>query len=264
MDTSLKSQVLVFAAVTLMAAPLCLAAFNPSLPIWLAILLGSVLGGPVLLMSTRLERRNANSDCAKKVVDPPAHFLPTKTEAWGMVGLLVFVGTIFLPIGLLALLFLLPEGDGWAIAFVRAILLSLWIAFTLWWYPFAKNRFPEFFRGKISDANLDSFKISEPVVEPTSIIAAVRQHWQLPIMAATAFCIAWGVVNLDDSILKVHDGPRRVRGLIWLFTWCRGNPNTVCSSAVLIGVGLIAAFANFIRRAHLLGKQRLSGQSIAD
>lgn len=222
----------------------------PRLHMGIAITIGAALGSPLIAVGLRL-----HPNAATKHGDPQP-FLPTRAELrrtlWGMVGVAAILLCLAAPLCLFgALFYLLPEGDAWQMVGVRITCVLLVVGATLWWFRYATRTFPERFRGRISDATLDAFTREEPAKEPASIREAVLSNWQLIAIAGTAFCVAGGMVDFDSPWLDLDVGPRRLRGIARAVVWCRGNPNTVASSAWIVGGAATILFATRIRHALL-------------
>ena len=172
-----------------------------------------------------------------------------------MLGLLTFFGCFLVPIlvwGVAALL--LPAGDDWGTVIIRLAYMAAAVCGGYWWIKFAFEKLPDLFRGKISDKTLDAFTREEPKDEPKTATSAVLKNWQLPLIALVAFLVASGVIDFSSPWLDIDLGARRARRLMRLMVWCRGNPNTVLSSTVLVGVGALGLYAYRIGRAAMHNK----------
>ena len=210
------------------AGSLCVTAFYPQYPIWLAVLVGAAIGCPLLIMGFRM-------DPASKPT-PWGRFWPTTSEAWGMLGLLAYAVVLSVPVVLFLLLFwLVPAGDNWPIVALRILLVTIAIGITYGWFEFAKHRLSQPFRGKLPDATIDALTTTKRVEEPSSAKDAAVKNWELLAVAVGAFLLAAWVMSFNHPGPVLEAGPRRVRGAVWLVQWCRGNPNTVVSSAILAG-----------------------------
>ena len=109
--------------------------------------------------------------------------------------------------------------------------------------------FPLFFRGKLSDETIDADTLQKPRVQPTTALEAAVNNWHLAIVAVASFFVAFDVINLDDAWLNVKIGPRYARGFTRIVAWCRGNPNTVTSSAAIVGICALIVYGLRIVRA---------------
>lgn len=217
----------------------------PRLHIGLSVTIGVILGASLLLTGALLNRSAERSAGAER------QFWPMATELWGFLAAVCFFSRFLAPMCLFgALSYLLPTGDGWFIVAVRIAFLGLALASLLWWVRFADRTFPEFFRDRVSDEAFKHWMHREPAAEPESIPAAIREYWQLAVIAVVAFCVAWGVVDWDAPWLALDVGPQRFRSIVRIISWCRGNPNTVISTAWFVGIAATGAFAHLIFQAH--------------
>ena len=218
--------------------PLGVSAFNPSFPIWMAIALGALVGGPLVVFGMRI---HPNSDPEG---EHSQSFWPTRKQGWGLLAFFVFFASVLIPFAIFAIgVFLLRKGDDWGIVILRLVFLVSIGLGAYCWFKFAAKRLPEWFRGKLSDELLDAFTREPPQESPTSVIDAATKNWRLVLVAAVALCISMGFVDLDSPWLNFEASTKRTRGFIALIRWCRGNPNTVWSSALLLGLGSLGLLA---------------------
>ncbi len=220
----------------------------PKLHLGIAIALGAVLGTPFLVLGLRIYEGSLPADGTSK------QFWPTRTEGgrvfWGFVALVTLVASIFGPIALfLGIGYFLPSGDNWSIVTIRLLFAALAVLGYYWWFKFASKTIPNRFRGRVSDEALDAFTHDVPKERPKTPVAAATRNWQLLVIALVAFCIALGVIDFDSPWLNIDAGTRRTRGFVRLIQWCRGHPNTVTSSATIVGAAAFAWYIFQIRRA---------------
>lgn len=220
----------------------------PDLHLGVAIAIGAVLGTPFIVLGLRLHPQS------NPVGDASRQFWPTRTEArrvlWGVIAFFTLLACVFGPIVLLfSLGYVLPSGDDWGIVTIRLLFVAFAICGCYWWFKFASKTIPSRFRGRLSDEALDAFTCDEPDEQPTTAVAAATRNWQLLVIALVTLCVASGVIDFDSPWLNIDAGPRRTRGLVSLVQWCRGNPNTVTSSAVIVGTAALAWYVLQIRRA---------------
>ena len=96
--STLNSNLAIFGALALMIALLRAAAFNPQFPIWLAILVGTAIGCPLLFIGFRLHpgaKQTPNDgigalELRAPDADASRQFWPTRTEIWGIAGLMTY------------------------------------------------------------------------------------------------------------------------------------------------------------------------------
>jgi len=220
----------------------------PDLHLGIAIAIGAVLGTPFIVLGLRLHPQSNPGDEASR------QFWPTRTEArrflWGFIAFLTLLACVFGPIVLLiSLAYFLPSGDDWGIVTIRLLFVALAFLGWYWCLRLASKTIPNRFRGRLSDETLDAFTRDEPNEQPRTAVAAATKNWQLPVIALVALCVALGVIDFDSPWLDIDAGPKRTRGLVRLIQCCRGNPNTVTSSAVIVGTAALAWYVFQIRRA---------------
>jgi hypothetical protein len=220
----------------------------PKLHLGIAIAIGAVLGTPFIVLGLRLHERSLPADGTSK------QFWPTRTEGsrvfWGFVAFVTLCASIVGPIALAIVIgYFLPSGDNWGIVTIRLLFAALVFCGWYWWFKFAFKSIPNWFRGRLSDETLDAFTREEPTEQPKTAVAAARKNWQLLVIALVALCIALGIIDFDSPWLDIDAGPKRTRGLVRLIQWCRGNPKTVTSSAVIVGTVAAAWYVFQIRRA---------------
>jgi MFS family permease len=228
----------------------------PRLHLGIAIAIGAVLGTPFIVLGLRLYPQSTPANEASK------QFWPTRTEArrvlWGFVAFVTLCACVFGPIAILiSFSFFLPSGDNWGIVTVRLLFIVLAILGCYWWVEFASTTIPNWFRGRLSNETLDAITSDEPPEEPQTAKAAAIKNWQLAVIALVAFCVASGVIDFGSPWLNIDAGPKRTRGFVRLIQWCRGNPNTVTSSSVLVGTAASAWYVLRIRRAAVRTKANL-------
>lgn len=214
----------------------------PRLHLGVAIAIGAVTGAPFIALGLLLHSRSISRDSKQ--------FLPTITETqnllWGGVAWAVFFVSLLAPVAIFGVLgYLLPPGDDWGMVALRLLFISVVCLVCYRWVKFVSAIIPGWFRGRVSDQTLDAMTRQEPRDEPKSRKAAALKYFHLVIIALVTFCIACGAIHFPD--IKV--GPRRIRGLIGLIQWCRGNPNTVTASAGLVGAGALVLYFYRIYRA---------------
>ncbi len=242
--SSVRSTLATYSGIFVMCVPFMLAAFYPRVPIVISLIVGAILGTPLVVLGLWLHPNSSSDNRSAR------RFWPTQTELWGILGFLTFLGSFLIPLGILGVAaFLLPRGDDWGTVFIRIAFVIVAVLGCYWWVKFALKKLPQLFRGKISDDTLDAFTWEEPRHEPKTVTSAVLKNWQLPLIALIAFFVAFGVIDLSSPWLDMDGNGRRVRNLMRLIVWCRGNPNTVLSSSVLLGLGALGLYIYRIRRA---------------
>ena len=220
----------------------------PDLHLGIAIAIGAVLGTPFIVLGFRLHSK------WNPVDDGSRQFWPTRTDArrvlWGFIAFFTLLACVIGPIVLLMSLgYFLPSGDDWGIVVIRLLFVAFALLGYYWWFKFASKTIPNRFRGRLSDEALDAFTRDEPNDQPTTAVAAATRNWQLLVIALVAWCVALEVIDFDSPWLNIDAGPRQTRGLVRMILWCRGNPNTVTSSAVIVGTASLARYFFQIRRA---------------
>ncbi len=254
------ANLVIFGGIGLISTIISLAAINPQFPIWLAILVASIVGTPVLLIGFWLHPNSTHNDGTGSPLLPSNNiatsrrFLPTRTEMWGVAGFLTYFFSLSVPVLFFLPLLLLPAGDNWPIVLARILLATASFCASWWWISLAKKKFPKFFRGRLSDEVIDSFIATKPQMKPNSPIDAALKNWQLPVLTAAACLVFWGIVNINNPGLNINGWPRRFRGVVRLLVWCLGNPNTVRSASALVGLTALMLYAHRVRSAYVLSK----------
>jgi hypothetical protein len=242
----LLSRLYMLGGIAAIAGPLCAAAFYPQFPIWLAVLTGAAIGCPLLVIGSR---RDPTADLKPS---GSGRFWPTSSEAWSMVELLALAAARAAPVIIfLLLLWLVPTGDDWPIVALRIMLLTTAIGVCYWWFEFGKNKRSNLFRGKLSDRTIDELAVAERRKKPDNPKNAAVRNWELLVVAAFAFFVAAWLLNFNNPGPVLDAGPRRLRGVVKILQWCRGNPNTVVSSAVLVGCFTLGLYVYRVARASI-------------
>ena len=144
---------------------------------------------------------------------------------------------------------LFPPGDNWGTVGLRLSLLVLAAGGVYWWVNFTRRKLPDLFRGKLSDETLGALTREEQGDEQKTATGAVLKNWELPLIAILAFCVAFGVIDFNNPWLNMNGASPRARGLVRLIAWCCGNPNTLVSLSVLVGLGALGLYSYRIVRA---------------
>lgn len=247
-----KSERLAFALINaagfVLITPVMLGIFFDLWSIGIAFIVGAVLAIPLIVLGLifmpAFER------------DPePKPFLPRRRDLIELVWNTLFYGSlialvILIPAIFAALMFFVfPPGDDWGIVMLRftAVSIALAAGYLLW------QKLPSImrlmFEGKVSEAmlsDLDSKPAEASVV--LSPLAAAWKHWRLALITLIAFAIALGVIDLNHPAMRFDGAPRRLRGIVEIINWCRGNPNTFRSSALLVGFASAGWFGFKVRR----------------
>jgi hypothetical protein len=258
-NSTLLSNVVVFAGIATTMLTICLPVVFVQFPIWLALILGVALGVPLLVVGFLLHPESAIT------AKPNATFLPTQHElfgfGWAIIAFCAIMALIIAPIGILAVtLFLLP-GDSWPIVISR--LVALWGAIAWWrWWPAAK--FANWlFRGKVSDSFLDGLT-GEQSPRPMNFITAAIKKWEIEALASAvayvaiavaAFCVAFGVIDLNQPWIQRPVGRGKVKGFLTILAWLASHPNTtkafawsVCIASLMACFGVIMNVWNGLRK----------------
>ena len=181
-------------------------------------------------------------------VDQPAEgkpFLPSResfrngcrTGFWNAAMVVTFLLPAAIPIvGFLTI----PSGDNWPVVAERIGVVVAFVGAFYWWIGRCKVNFEKWFRGRATDAFVTDFTTTKPP-EPFKWQTFLwNQSWLL-IASALGFAIFFRLIDLN--VLKLNlDGPRRLRGFVYILTWCRGNPNTVATSSLLAAIGCAGGF----------------------
>lgn len=254
----LLSTLATFSGCAIVCGSLLLTVVFPQLHLGVLVVVGGLLGSPLIVLGLRLHSRSIAQEGTEK------SFWPTGTEIrrwrWGSVAIATFLACFIGPAALaIAVGFLLPPGDQWSVVALRLVWIASAVAGGVWWVKFVSSRIPSWFRGRVSDEML-AWLTHQPVAEEvmTAKAAAIR-NWQLVVVAGVAFSVAFGAIDFDSPWLDIDGGVRRTRGLLRVIQWCRGNPNTVTSSAVLVGTAASAWYVYQIGRAMVRSNAKASG-----
>lgn len=248
--SAILSQLAMIATSVILAGIMILLSSSTQLDSGVIIAIAFVVAAPLIIMATRLDPENQKGE---KVSVP---FWPSRSDLksffWGIVALITMFACITTPILVFGvIIYFLRSGDSWGMVIIR--ILFVVIAFCIWkfWVEFASAKVPNFFRGRLSDKTIDEFMHEEPIEEPKSALLAARKNWKLLATAIVAICIATGVINLNSRMLDIKVGRNRAQAFLKVLLWCRGNPNTVRSSSILLAIVSLAIYALRIRRANL-------------
>ena len=210
------------------------------MPLPLLMFFGVVIGGPMIGCGLHLESKIQTPAAARTSFWPSAK--DTRKAGWNVLLYIAFI----LPIIMLPPLLFLPKGDDWFMATLR---LSLVIVIGSIWYlwlqtsPFWSEKY---FRGRASDGVVDHFQKREP--KPKNLYTALKANWPVLGIAVAAFAVVFGVIDFQNPALNLDAGSKRFRTLGRILLWCRGNPNTVWSSSLIIGIGASVVFSYQILR----------------
>lgn len=207
------------------------------LPFCLSLLVGLALGVPLIGAASMLNQPASSQ---------PQPFFPSRESTiqfcWD---LLLWVAFVSVPLALAPTFWLIPDGDSWLLAIVRLTLLALFLLVSYFWIRYCRPLLNKWFRGRASDTAVDTienlFMASEP--KPFDLLAECWNCLGILTIAVIGFSIVFGIIDFNDQWLQLNmNGPRRFRGLARLLMWCRGNPNSVWSTALLVGIGALGAF----------------------
>lgn len=228
-----ESQAALFIGIALVFGSL-LIPIAANIPIWLSLAGGIAVAFPFLAYAVKVDQ-----PAEKKPFLPSAESFRSgmKVGFWNVAMVLTFL----LPFTLLVTGFLLiPNGDNWPIVIERVVVVAVFLGTFLWWTSRCRVSFDKWFRGRASDALVDEFTKTKPP-EPFSWKTFFWNETWLLLASALGLAIFFGLI--DFNAIKVNlDGPRRLRGLVSILVWCRGNPNTLATSSLIAAIGCLVAF----------------------
>lgn len=170
------STLVTLAGCAIVFGSLLLTVVFPQLHLGVLVVVGVLLGSPLIVLGMRLHPQSNSKEIAEKP------FWPTGTEIrkslWGIVAiatvLVCFIGPVALAI---AGGFLLPPGDQWGVVALRLLWIASAMVGWVWWVKFVSTKIPQLFRGRLSDEMLNAIT-RQPLAEEvmTGKAAAIR-HW---------------------------------------------------------------------------------------
>ena len=250
-NSTLLSNVVVSAGIATAMLMICLPVAFVQFPIWLALILGFAIGVPLLVVGFLLHPESAISS------KPNANFLPTQHElfgfGWAIIAFCAIMALNIAPFGIFAVtLFLLP-GDSWPIVISR--LAALWGAIAWWkWLPATKFAHG-LFRGKVSDSFLNGLTGKQSPT-PMNFVTAAIQKWEIEALASAvayvaiavaAFCVAFGVIDLNQPWIQRPVGRGKVRGFFKILAWLASHPNTTKAFAWSVCIASLTACFGVIK-----------------
>jgi len=249
-ESSVASKLACYSGIAFICLPIIVSAFNLWLPIWTAIIIGIILGTPLLMLGFRLHPTAASEERKAK------SFWPTQPESWGMLRILTLLAIAIIPFAMFSLLYIfMPPGDNMENVVFRILTVGSVCFATIWWVGFAAKTFAPSFQDRLSDDVQQPFTFEILRDQSTTATAAARKNLHLALIAVVGFCIAFNVINLNVAQLNFILGPRRAQGPIRLLDWCRGNPNTTTSASVVVGVVTTILYLIRIRNAAQRGRR---------
>jgi hypothetical protein len=243
-ESPLSSTLATYAGIILMCIPISACAFDPSIPIPVAVIVGAVIGTPLVILGIRLDRNTSSVGRSSQ------GFWPTQPEIWGILGLFVF-GIYFLILVIIvnAAVLLLPPDDDWGSVAVRLVSIVLAAVGWYFWKRLGINGILPLFRGKIADETLDALAYGQSKKEPDTVAGVMWKNWLLPVTSLVASCVAVGIIDLNDPWFNIDSESRSDRGIEQMIQWCRGNPNTVFALSILVAIGALGIYLYQIHKA---------------
>jgi hypothetical protein len=142
---------------------------------------------------------------------------------------------------------LLPGGDQWWLVAARVAIVLAWAAAYRPWIGFAQRVAIRVFTGKFTPEFDDWLRHQE--LPPVGAWQGVRANAYLGLFAALGLAVFLGYLDPRAPLLAVHNAPKKFRGLVAVVQWCRGHPNTVSTSSLVVGVGSLALYGYRVRAA---------------
>lgn len=266
MKSTSLSRIVSFSGIGVFMVAMIFAAFNPKFPIWLAIVIGMILGAPLIILGFQLDpakNRDGHGDglgSSEGGIRPSNQFWPTWSEIGGIAAFPAYFAILIAPFVLLFWIFTkLPIGDSWGIASARVIVVMTAICIASSWRSFVSRKAQSLLRGRVSDIVVDSLVPSKPSEMPTGVWRAIVVNWELLLIPVIAVLVVW--LSSDPSSVwhTVEVEPRSHRGFGRMLLWSRANPNTTNLTASMAGVGAILLFVYRVIQAQRRA-QSVSGE----
>jgi hypothetical protein len=221
---------LVFSGIAAICGCIALSAFNLWFPLWLGVLIGSILGVPLLIVGMRMESQSLDPTANAE----PKAFLPTARTFRAFVvnaslSLFAFV-LAALPVAVFAPALWLLQGDGWSTAWLRSGIAVSMLVVLQHWVPACYRWMLARFESTLTDDRKAAFRDTATPSE-ISLRAFLMEHrlefaWLLLVAVLVSGWIA--IPNLPVG------GRGRGRGLALALQWLAAHPNTVATSAVWV------------------------------
>lgn len=221
---------LVFSGIAVICGCIALSAFNLWFPMWLGVLIGSILGVPLLIVGMRMESQSLDptaKDEPKTFLPPPQTFRAFVVNA--SLSLFAFA-LAALPVACFAPALWMLQGDGWSTAWLRSGIAVSMLFVLQHWVPACYRWMLARFEGVLIDERKTAFRNAATPSE-TSLRAFLMDHrlefaW---ILLAAVLVSGWiAIPNLPVG------GRGRGRGLALILQWLAAHPHTVTASAVCI------------------------------
>ncbi|MFN7731816.1 MAG: hypothetical protein ACK5OB_07935, partial [Pirellula sp.] len=128
-------KLLVFSGIAVIGGCIAWSAFNLWFPVWLGVLVGAILGVPLLIVGMRLESQSLES----KANDEPKAFSPPpqtfRSFVWNASLSLFAFALAALPVAVFVPALWLLQGDGWSTAWLRSGIAVSMLAVLQHWAP---------------------------------------------------------------------------------------------------------------------------------
>lgn len=247
------SHVFVWAGMVMVGLPLYFAAFNPQIPLWLALLVGVGVGGSLLAFGLMKTSQSENyAEHVQSLNGDDAAVTSSSVDAislfWLFVATAIYLFAIALSFLILLPLKWLSVGEGWQVVLARLTIIVGFAIAIRFWIQHAKQFVYWLFRNKLPYGFLDQSqtRVTQDRNHPALPFA---ENATLAILAFVAFLLASGAfdsqfpwfASLNSEIDRMvkdanrNTNPNRYRWLAHLLDWCRNHPNTMRSLAFMIG-----------------------------
>ncbi|MBL8817934.1 MAG: hypothetical protein JNL58_18055 [Planctomyces sp.] len=242
MKSTSLSRIVSFSGIGVFMVAMIVAASSPKFPIWLAIVIGVILGAPLIILGFQLDP-SKNKDGQGDGLGPSNQFWPTWSEVGGIAAFPAYFAILFAPfVLLLGILTMLPVGDSWGIASARVLVVMTAVCIASSWRSFVSRKAQALLRGRVSDVVVESFAPSKPYEIPTSVWRAIAANWEWLLFPVIAVLVVW-LSSDPNSVWHTLDvEPSSYRGFGRMLLWSRANPNTTNLAASMVGIGATLLF----------------------
>lgn len=222
----LWGKLLVFSGIAVICGCIAWSAFNLWFPMWLGVLVGSILGVPLLIVGMRMESQSLDPNAQEE----PKAFLPTAQTFQSFVFnaslSLLAIAVAALPVALFAPALWMLQGDQWSTAWLRSGIAVSMLAVLQHWVPACYRWMLIRFQSTLTDDRKAAFRdTARP--RGTTLRAFLKEHGLEIAWLIVALVVSSGLIAIPN--LPVG-GRGRGRGLALVLQWLAAHPHTVTAS----------------------------------
>jgi hypothetical protein len=226
---------LVFSGIAVICGCIALSAFNLWFPMWLGVLIGSILGVPLLIVGMRMESQSLEPTAKEE----PKTFLPSpqtfRSFVWNASLSLFAFALAALPVAVFAPALWLLQGDGWSTAWLRSGIAVSMLVVLQHWGPACYRWMLVRFESTLNDDRKAAFRdTARP--RGTTLRAFLMEHVLEFAWILLAVVLLSGVIPIPNIQIG---GPQfrgrranRNRSLTLALQWLSAHPHTVTASIV--------------------------------